>query len=516
MVFTWAVGTDRLGDIYQAANTVPNIIFEIVAGGALASLVVPVVAAPLARADRAAVAATVSGLLTWVITLLVPVAIVVACAAGRIITLIAQHPTAVERAVGTDMLRIFAPQLPLYGVGIVLAGLLQAHRRFVWPVLAPLLSSVAVSTAYLLFAAVAGRSPRVDALGDDGLLILAGGTTAAVAVLTLCLVVPVRRLDLPPLRPTYRLGGVAGSVRRLAGAGAVTVGAQQACLALIVALAYRGPRGSLVLYTLAQTMFLLPWAVLAVPIATSVFPTLAERHATADEDGFRVTTATSLRAVVLASAFGAAVLVAVAPDAAVLLAALARERPDPAPLANAIVAFAPGLLGYGLFALLSRVLYARQVPGAAATATAIGWAVTAVAAVAVATARPPGERVAALAAGNSIGMLVLGGALLAVVYRRVGGAALAGLWRVAGAGLLAATVAVVAVTATRTITTPDRCGVMATVGHATLSAILAVVAFAGTAYAVDGRDLRPAAIGLLRRVRRGRVAAVRDGGGSGT
>ncbi len=42
------------------------------------------------------------------------------------------------------MLRVFAPQLPLYGVGIVLTGVLQAHRRFAWPVLAPLLSSVVV------------------------------------------------------------------------------------------------------------------------------------------------------------------------------------------------------------------------------------------------------------------------------------------------------------------------------------------------------------------------------------
>ena len=50
--------------------------------------------------------------------------------------------------VGAGMLRVFAPQIPLYGVGIVLAGLLQAHRRFAWPVLAPLLSSVVVIATY--------------------------------------------------------------------------------------------------------------------------------------------------------------------------------------------------------------------------------------------------------------------------------------------------------------------------------------------------------------------------------
>src|SRR5215212_7202887 len=61
LVFTFAVGmATRLGNLYQAANTIPNIVFEIVAGGALASLVVPVVAGPLAAGDRDQVAATTS------------------------------------------------------------------------------------------------------------------------------------------------------------------------------------------------------------------------------------------------------------------------------------------------------------------------------------------------------------------------------------------------------------------------------------------------------------------------
>jgi putative peptidoglycan lipid II flippase len=50
------------------------------------------------------------------------------------------------------MLRVFAPQLPLYGAGIVLTGVLQAHHRFAWPVIAPLLSSVTVMGAYQTYA----------------------------------------------------------------------------------------------------------------------------------------------------------------------------------------------------------------------------------------------------------------------------------------------------------------------------------------------------------------------------
>jgi putative peptidoglycan lipid II flippase len=505
LVFTWAVGVAALGDQYSAANTVPNIVFEIVAGGALASLVVPVVAAPLARGDRDRIAATTSALLTWVVTLLVPVAVVVALAADPIVGALVENASAAERAVGADMLRIFAPQLPLYGIGIVLSGLLQAHRRFAWPVLAPLLSSVTVAGAYLLFAAVDGRAPAVADLSSAGLLVLAGGTSLGVAVLTLCLVVPVRGLGLR-LRPTYGLGDVAGPLRRLAIAGAVTVGAQQVCLALMIRFASGGPKGSLVLFWLAQTVFLLPWAVLAVPIATSAFPALADSAAAADERRFQVTTAAALRATLLVSAFGAALLVAVAPDAATVLAALDRTGPDPAPLAAAIAAFAPGLLGYGLFALLSRTLYARHAPAAAAGATVLGWAAVAVAATVLASVLPRADRVTAVAAANSVGMAVLGVALLVMVRRRAGAAALAGAGRAAAAGLVAGVAGGGLALAARTITMPDQPGVAAAIMRGSLGVVLVVVGFGVTAYALDRADLRPVVVALVGRVSRRRRA----------
>jgi len=63
----------------------------------------------------------------------------------------------------------------------------------------------------------------------------------------------------------------------------------------------RGGDGTLVLYSFAWAVFFLPYAVLAVPIATSAFPELSARAGT-----FDVTTATSTRAVIVASWLGAA------------------------------------------------------------------------------------------------------------------------------------------------------------------------------------------------------------------
>jgi len=84
-VLGWFVGSTVLGTAYVTANTVPNIIFEIVAGGALAALVVPLLAGAVSAGDRRTEAGTVAALLTWTLTALVPLAVAVALLAGPII-----------------------------------------------------------------------------------------------------------------------------------------------------------------------------------------------------------------------------------------------------------------------------------------------------------------------------------------------------------------------------------------------------------------------------------------------
>jgi putative peptidoglycan lipid II flippase len=506
LVFAWAVGATVLGGIYQSANTVPNIIFEIVAGGALASLVVPLLAGAVAGGDRATVGATTSALLTWVLTLLVPVAVVVAVAAGPIVHLLDPGADPATAAVGAGMLRVFAPQLPLYGVGIVLTGVLQAHRRFAWPVLAPLLSSVTVVGAYGLFAAVAGRQPAIGDAGTGALLVLSVGTTLGVVVMSLALLVPLRGLGLR-LRPGYRFAaGAAPAVRRLAGAGAVTVAAQQLTLGLTIVLANGGPSGSLVLYTLAQTIYLLPWAVLAVPIATSAYPPLAEAAARADRAGYAATLASAARGMLLFGCLGVAALATLAMPLARVLAGSTAGPHTVGVVASAVVGFAPGLVGYALFALLSRALYARGDTAVAALATVLGWAGVAAASLVFASALPDVRRVTALAVANSTGMLLLGGLLLAAVARRAGRDALAGAVRAGFVGVLAGGAAAAAgLGARHAVWGPGTPGVVAAVAQGMLCGAVVGGVFLAVAYALDRHDVRPALAGTVRLVRRGRL-----------
>src|SRR6185436_18066603 len=83
-----------------------------------------------------------------------------------------------------SMLVVFAPQMVLYGVGIVLSGVLQAHRRFLAATVAPLLSSVVVMATYLLYATLAhGHGNDLARLPVSASTALAAGTTLGVVAL---------------------------------------------------------------------------------------------------------------------------------------------------------------------------------------------------------------------------------------------------------------------------------------------------------------------------------------------
>jgi putative peptidoglycan lipid II flippase len=446
LVFTNTVGADSTGDTYLAANNVPNIVFEVVAGGALAGLVVPMLAGGIAAGDREQVRRTASALLGWTLLLLVPLAVLLALLAEPIARLLLAGGSAAEIDLAGRFILVFAPQVVLYGIGIVLTGVLQAHRRFAGPALAPLLSSVVVAAAYLVFAAIGGGRDVAD-LSTPAELVLGVGTTLGVVALSLSLLVPMRGLRLG-LRPALRFPvGAAPRVRRLALAGVLTLAGQQLVAAVAIRLANDGaPDGTQVVYAAGLTVFLLPWAALAVPLATSVYPALAEQADRGDEAGYRRALAPVAVLTVTACAVAAAAIAAAAgPVARVFLATEAPAQVSA--LRDTIVAFAPGLVGYGLVALLTRALYARGLWKAPTAWVLGGWLVAVAADVLLARALPAEDRGLALAAGHSAGVTVAGLGLLAVVARvargalrslaRTGPAALAagGLGAVAGLGV---------------------------------------------------------------------------------
>lgn len=477
------VGATCVGTVYQTANTIPNIVFDIVAGGLLSALVVPVLAPALAVGDRERADQLVSAMLSWAVVVLVPVAAVIALAAGPVVRLLL-GPGSCDGAValGTRMLVVFAAQVVFYGVGVVLGGVLTAAERFTWPALAPLLSSLTVIAAYLLYAAIAGNRRDARGLPVPAELALSVGTTAGVVVLACCQVPAVRRAGIR-VRPTLRFpSGVATTVRTAAVAGAATLAAQEISTAVMIRLANAGTaRGTLVVLTTAQTVFLLPWAVLSLPVATAAYPGLAAAWDAARPADFGARLGTAATVVVTAAAGGTALLVAVAqPAGPVLLRGQAEVLRGFAP---AVSGFAIGLLGWSLVALLSRALYAAGAMAPAAAAQVLGQLVVIAADVALSVVTPAEHRTLVLAAGNSVGVTVAA-VLLIVVARRRGVLAAAGplLGRVLRSGAIATPAAGAGWLLGRTA---DGRPAVPALGLGVAAAVLAAVVYLGLLAAVD-------------------------------
>ncbi|MBB2915182.1 putative peptidoglycan lipid II flippase [Streptosporangium becharense] len=437
-----SVGNLCLSTAYNTANYVPNIVFELVAGGALAGTVVPVLAAAVSRAEaepgaREETGWITSALLTWVTLVMVPLALLIAAFAGPIVALLAGDSPQCDVArvveVGADMLVLFAPRMIFFGLAVVLYGVLQAHRRFMGPALAPLVSSLLIVASYLAFEWVGdGGAEDLADLSGAGELTLSLGATVAAAAMVVTVIGPVARLRLR-LRPTLSFPpGIAAQARRLATAGLAVLVAQQIALVVAIVLANDlDGQGAVGVYTYSWALYQLPYAVLVVPVATSSFPVLSTRAAEGDLTGFATLTSSTTRVILLMTGLAAGVMAAVAgPAARVFLEGSEGGAAAEPKMAAAVALFAPGLVGYALMLHLARVLYACGRGRAAATASVAGWAVALVAQILLAhAADDPADVVGRLALGSTVGMTV-GGALLALaVFRAGGAAALDGVWR---------------------------------------------------------------------------------------
>lgn len=489
VVFSQTVGDTCLGTAYVTANQVPAVLFEIVIGGALTAVVVPVLASAVRNGDHAQVRHTASALMTWVLLLSLPLSLLLGlvsyptmmlmlgpvrgCGHGELLTLAAR------------MLVVFSPQIVFYGLAAVLYGILQSHRRFLSPALAPLVSSLVVIAFYLAFVPL-GAEHRQD-LGELPLtaeLVLSLGTTVGVAALFVTALGPATRLSLR-LRPRLFFPvGVGERVRSLAAAALLPLVAMQLCLLFSVVLAnWGGGAGASVLYTYAWALFTLPYGVIAVPIATSAFTALAVTHTEQDRVGFASLVSGSARACVVATAIvGTALASAAGPVARVF------AEQDPGALEWALLAYAPGVIGFGLIALLSRVLYASSHEVRAALAQTVGWLVVMGCAAVLVWALPSGWTITALGVSSTVGLSLAAVLLCVGVVRAHGAAALAGVGRSVAASALAGGVGWAVGRAVASTLQVD--GVVAAVGSAAVAGSAGAVVFTATVALVDRSAMR--------------------------
>ena len=368
MAFALGVAETRLADAYNVANNIPNIVYELILGGILTSIFVPVFVHRMAERGREEAWRSAQAVMTvaaMALTLVMVVGILAAPWIVRLYTL--RVPPEARQAVqelATLFLRFFMPQIVLYGLGAVATGLLNANRRFAVPMFAPVLNNLVAIAAFLTFAALpvpdSALPPSPDNITFLQKVVLGAGTTAGVAAMTLALWPSLRRMGFRwRWRPDWSDPAVRSLVR-LSGWAAFYVVMNQLGLLVVIVLAGSVP-GGYTAYQAAFIFFQLPHAIFAVSIMTALLPSLAEAWARDDRRTFRAELARGIRGsafVVVPAAAG--YLVLAGPIVRLLLEHGVAGEASTRLVSGVLVFFAVGLFSFSAFLLFLRAFYAMR------------------------------------------------------------------------------------------------------------------------------------------------------------
>jgi putative peptidoglycan lipid II flippase len=319
-----ALGTALTASTFTVANTVPNIIYILLAGGVLNAVFVPqLVRAMKEGAERSR--AYTDGLLTLAGTLLLVIAVAATAAAPWIVAAYTSGRLAPDdRTVATLLAFWCLPQIYFYGVYTMLGQVLTARGSFgpmMWAPIVNNLVAIVTGLAFIALFTVDAEDPA--SLSTAAIAFLGAGTTLGVALQALVLV-PVLRATGFGWRPRFDVRGL--GLRRAGDLARWTflfVLVNQLAYLVIVNLGIRADveaKGVLdygvgyAAYASAYLVFLLPHSIITVSVVTGMLPQLSRDAADGDADAVRDQLSWAWRLTAVAVVPAAAALVALGTD----------------------------------------------------------------------------------------------------------------------------------------------------------------------------------------------------------
>ena len=374
LALVYVLGISPLADAYNLANTIPNMVYDVVLGGVLGATFIPVFIQRLTSTSEREAWKSISAVVTLAVVVLAATTAIFLALAPLLIdaftslehvqhTGSAQH-LATQRHVATVLLRWFVPQVFLYGLLSIGGALLNVRRRFGAPMWVPIANNVVCIGVLLTFATVA-PSPSLHSvsMSPGQLALLGAGTTAGVLVQFLLLLPSLTKAKLGRLRWRWDLKDPA--VRTVARLGSWTFGfvvINQAALFFVIALAFSvGGSGPVSSYTYAYAFWQMPYAIVAVSVMSAVTPDLATHHSTEDEIAFIARFGSGLRSVLAMMIPASVALFLLAKPAIALLLGHGNTQPrQTAETGMALAELSLGLVGFSVFQYVVRALQAMH------------------------------------------------------------------------------------------------------------------------------------------------------------
>jgi putative peptidoglycan lipid II flippase len=371
LVLAWVLGFTPIADSFNLANTVPNMLFDLVLGGVAGATFIPVFVERLALDGERRAWKSISSVITGALIVLVVASLVAWLCAPWIIDGFTafRHSTTTEsvmvldqqRAVATDLMRWFVPQIFFYGVIGIATALLNIRSRFGVAAWVPVTNNI-VCIGVLVWFHLVDPTPVLATLGGTHDLMWLGlGTTLGVAVQFLFLIPSLWRSEL--WRLTFRLNLKDPALRAVSRLGSWTllvVLLNQLSLFIVLAFAFGiGGNGPVSAYTYGWSFMQMPYAVVVVSVLGVLTPQLAGLATAEDFEGLSERLRFGLRqSLVIIIPCTLVLLVLAQPIVAILLNHV-NARHDIA-AGTVLAVLAAGLPGFTVFQLCVRGLQSMQ------------------------------------------------------------------------------------------------------------------------------------------------------------
>ena len=438
-LITAIIGTTVAGDAFSIANTLPNVLYVLAAGGVLNAVLIPSLARAMKLEDGGQ--EFTDRVITIALTGMALITVAVMAGAGGFVWLLAGSRDNDFKTLAVAFSLVCLPQIFFYGLFALLGQILNARGRFGAFAWAPFMANVIAVAGLLLFIVL---FPKPALVGPDGLprprdpsewtgpmiWLFAGSATLSVVVQALWLVPALRGTGFH-YRPRWGVRGVGlGGVSRLAlwafaGLAISQLGFFISQGALNNAVGpmdpnnldspLRGPSVSGVAFTL----FMLPHAFITVSVITALFPRFSRSAADGDREGLRRDFRTGLVMPLVANVpVMVGVMVLAHPVVSLLNPGIDPRSVDVA--AAVLVIMILGLIPFGIDLLCYRMFFALEDGRPTVIMQALLTSMSGIAAI-ITLAIAPIWAIAVMAFGQTIGNVVSSGVGLSILRRRIGG-----------------------------------------------------------------------------------------------
>ncbi|MBI5230988.1 MAG: murein biosynthesis integral membrane protein MurJ [Coriobacteriales bacterium] len=353
----FALGATGLMSAYSVANNIPNMLFELVAGGIISSIFIPMLLEIRAQRSPTESDRFASHVFNLAVVALGVIAFVGTLFPQPFIWTQTFRLSGAEaeqvRSAAEFFFRFFAIQIVIYGAGSIMQARLNASRKYLWPALGPVFNNFVVIGT--MFAYVALR----EAPGSANVVLAVGTTLGVVAIFG----VQVPSLIKLGVNWSPGLGLHDPDVRKML---VLAVPSVVYVVASLVGVSFRNasafavmPEGPSVL-TYAWTFYQLPYGILAVALATAVFTELSEAAGLKDWTAFKDQFSRGLRATGVLMLPASALLVALATPL-VTLYRIGAFGEDAVPIvAGALRWWAAGLIFFAASMYVLRTFYSLK------------------------------------------------------------------------------------------------------------------------------------------------------------